>query len=412
VGFCAVLNPGAAAEERLYPHAERVSGPWGYIDRSGRVVVPLEFDWAEPFSEGRAAVVLNNKYGYIDTAGRLVIPLQFDVNWSVEPPPFQGGRAVVKDGNQMRLIDGDGSTIAIDRAGTVVMPRRYVLVQPELPGYRKLSDDDRIIVFSGGKDGKSGAIDRSGRTIVEPEYKHLEPFSEGLAAVSQGDKVGFIDRDGKLVVPFELDGYSTYFRDGRAKAFEKLSRSEPKRDKNGKLVAHTDFRCGFIDRSGTLVIPRIFDDCQDFNEGRAAVWVAAQGWGIVDLDGRFVIPPQFAGVGGSPCFPKIFRGGASACGPERPGFSEGLMAVWNEDGFGYIDREGRLAIGNRFRGASLFHDGLAVVVMHAEIGLGIPQGTLNLTNPSEAFFMGVIGNCSPPCVSLTRLGGVARGARG
>jgi WG repeat protein len=215
VGLSAFLNSCAVAEERLYPHAEQVSGPWGYVDKSGRAMVSPQFDWAEPFSEGRAAVVLNKKHGYIDGTGRLVIALQFDVNQSVELPSFQSGHAVVRDGNQMRLIDRDGSIIAIDRPGAVIMQRRYVLVQPELPGYRKLPDEDRIIVFSGGKDGKYGVIDLSGRMIVQPEYKRMEPFSEGLAAVSQGDKVGFIDNDGKLVVPFELDGYSTYFRDGR-----------------------------------------------------------------------------------------------------------------------------------------------------------------------------------------------------
>jgi WG repeat protein len=182
--------------------------------------------------------------------------------------------------------------------------------------------------------------------------------------------------------------------DGRAKATEKLPRSEPKRDKNGKVVAHTDFRCGFIDRTGTLVVPRIFDDCQDFQEGRAAVWVAAQGWGIIDLEGRFVVSPQFTGAHGSPSFPRKFwqagSGSGSVSGPERPGFSEGLMAVSNEDGYGYIDRDGKLVIGHRFRAASLFHDDLAVVVMPAEVGLGIQQGTLNLTNPREGYFTGVI----------------------
>jgi hypothetical protein len=53
VWFFSALRP-VAAEEMLYPHAERESGPWGYIDKTGRIVLPLQFESAEPFSYRRA----------------------------------------------------------------------------------------------------------------------------------------------------------------------------------------------------------------------------------------------------------------------------------------------------------------------------------------------------------------------
>src|SRR5713101_34064 len=52
-------------------------GEWGYQDKSGTYVIPPQFDWAERFSEGLAAVERNQKWGYIDSAGNFVIPLQF-----------------------------------------------------------------------------------------------------------------------------------------------------------------------------------------------------------------------------------------------------------------------------------------------------------------------------------------------
>ena len=95
----------------------------GYIDQTGRVVIPLQFEWAEPFSEGRAAVILDKKYGYVDGTGRLVIPLQFDASQYSEPPPFQGGRAAVKRAGRwaLALIDRDGVEIPIDRDGAPVI---------------------------------------------------------------------------------------------------------------------------------------------------------------------------------------------------------------------------------------------------------------------------------------------------
>jgi hypothetical protein len=99
-----MLSAHAAAEEPLYPHAEQEFGPWGYIDKTGNIVIPLQFDWAEPFSEDRAAVVRGKKYGFIDPTGREVIPLRLDVSLS-PPHPFEGGWASVREDKQWRLIE-------------------------------------------------------------------------------------------------------------------------------------------------------------------------------------------------------------------------------------------------------------------------------------------------------------------
>uniref|UniRef100_A0A7C4CB44 WG repeat-containing protein n=1 Tax=candidate division WOR-3 bacterium TaxID=2052148 RepID=A0A7C4CB44_UNCW3 len=52
-----------------------VGGKWGYIDKSGSLVVNPQFDWAADFSEGLARVgigVWPLKYGYIDKNGKFV----------------------------------------------------------------------------------------------------------------------------------------------------------------------------------------------------------------------------------------------------------------------------------------------------------------------------------------------------
>jgi WG containing repeat len=51
-----------------------VGGKYGYIDRSGKMVIPPQFKEAGSFSEGLAIIRLNDKeWGYIDTSGKLVI---------------------------------------------------------------------------------------------------------------------------------------------------------------------------------------------------------------------------------------------------------------------------------------------------------------------------------------------------
>ena len=57
-------------------------GKYGYMDRTGRVVIPPQFVKAHNFSEGLASVrpsETEGKYGYIDTSGKMIIPPQFEI---------------------------------------------------------------------------------------------------------------------------------------------------------------------------------------------------------------------------------------------------------------------------------------------------------------------------------------------
>ena len=42
---------------------------YGYIDKTGKIVIEPQFDIVENFSEGLAAVVIGGKRGYIDKTG-------------------------------------------------------------------------------------------------------------------------------------------------------------------------------------------------------------------------------------------------------------------------------------------------------------------------------------------------------
>lgn len=54
-------------------------GKDGYVDKSGRPVIKPQYELAQDFSEGLAAVEVRGKgCGYIDTQGRMVIAPQFD----------------------------------------------------------------------------------------------------------------------------------------------------------------------------------------------------------------------------------------------------------------------------------------------------------------------------------------------
>ena len=79
----------------------------GFIDENGKMVIEPQFDLADPFSEGMAAVLKAPSWGYIDKSGKMVIP----------PTYAAGGRfsdglaavaAVTRDFGCVRLHQSQG----------------------------------------------------------------------------------------------------------------------------------------------------------------------------------------------------------------------------------------------------------------------------------------------------------------
>ncbi len=50
------------------------AGRFGYIDRTGAFVIPPHYEFAYDFSEGCAAVRIENRTGFIDRDGEIAIP--------------------------------------------------------------------------------------------------------------------------------------------------------------------------------------------------------------------------------------------------------------------------------------------------------------------------------------------------
>lgn len=88
-GMAAVSSVGEydlKVEELLIYH-----GKWGFIDTTGKLVIPMEYDYVYKFNSFGLALVgkyydkgaeewwANMKWGYIDRAGKVVIPIEYDM---------------------------------------------------------------------------------------------------------------------------------------------------------------------------------------------------------------------------------------------------------------------------------------------------------------------------------------------
>jgi hypothetical protein len=170
--------------------AVNYNGKWGYIDATGKSVIPAQFDDARNFSEGVAVARQGQKYGFIDHSGNWVIAPQFD-----SADSFAEGLADVELNNTWGWIGSDGK---------FKIPAQFDWVNTPF-----LDDED---IWQGGPaiasvNGVMGYVDKSGHFTPEHNFSYLYRYSEDLSAAGIGNalkgRYGFIDRQGKIVIPLK-----------------------------------------------------------------------------------------------------------------------------------------------------------------------------------------------------------------
>ncbi|EKB49425.1 WG repeat-containing protein [Cecembia lonarensis] len=174
------VNPVADVEkilpgnEGLYPALK--GGKYGFIDKSGKWVVPAQFDEVKKFNEGLASYRLNGQWGILDRQGQIISPAQFN---SVSD--FRRGLAVVRLGNRQNILD---------RQGSLLLENGYERISLGTDNYF-ISEDN----------GKFGLIAPDGKEIVSPKYEELRREDLNRILVRVGDKYGLMDENGDYLLP-------------------------------------------------------------------------------------------------------------------------------------------------------------------------------------------------------------------
>jgi hypothetical protein len=76
----------------------------GFIDRIGEWAIEPVYDYASPFSQGLAPVSMNGRWGFIDKSGKVVIKMKRGHNGR----SFHDGLAGVRKNDQWGFIDQTG----------------------------------------------------------------------------------------------------------------------------------------------------------------------------------------------------------------------------------------------------------------------------------------------------------------
>jgi hypothetical protein len=195
-------------------------------------------------------------------------------------------------------------------------------------------------------DGRWGFINNRGELVIAAQYDHAESFSENRAVVELAGRRGYIDLQGQLIVPAQLLEAGP-FAEGLA------------------LVTFADGQRAFLDSDGQRAfgLPAEASWATRFSHGFAAVQFDGDPslWGFIDIRGQLAIAPRFSWA----------EPHAMELASVMLGGRAGLMGGGK---WGYIGRDGELAIEATYDGAGAFSEGLAPVAIQGEWGYIDRQG--------------------------------------
>jgi hypothetical protein len=150
-------------------------GKYGFVDKDGKIVVPLEYDEAVTMSEGYAPVRKGNDWGFVDSLGKMVINPQFS-----DALCYHDGLAAVKKGGRWGYIDYDGKT---------AIPFTF----DNARGFRE------GLAAVANQKGYWGFIDKKGNMAIPFMYHFADNFEDGMAKVMKGDKTIYINRNNVVI---------------------------------------------------------------------------------------------------------------------------------------------------------------------------------------------------------------------
>lgn len=299
--FPCLVTDSTLCKNSLY--ASYTCGKRVYVDINGNLALRNVYMDARPFAENMAAVEVDDKWGFIDTLGNMVIQAKYEYAGD-----FSGGRALVNEGgkayyidhkgepaslNLSRRVDGkDNWSVFADSDNEYADGTKYaftgennnMITRYIYGGYQRTSYliSDFICAKRGGKWGYINV-----KTLNEDipfVYDYACDFSEGLACVFKGNKSGYINEKGQVVIPIVYDKRPV---EGEDEAYPVI---------NGFVRLLKANKWGFVDKKGHAITQFIYDDSRDFQEERAAVYKNHK-WGFIDGTGRMVVAPLYDNVG-------------------------------------------------------------------------------------------------------------------
>lgn len=184
-------------------------GRWCLIDKKGNQLGE-KYDDVDPVWDQMARMKSGTKYGFLNNTGKLVIPPVYS-----DARRYGEGLAAIKQNNKFGFID---------KSAKIKIVPQYLDALYFREGLCPVKAADK----------KWGFINSSGSMVIKPIFADALPFSEGRALVQVGDSIAFIDKSGRFVVAPKYDLAFSY---SNKRTVVSLGSAEEKK-KNREAVAN------------------------------------------------------------------------------------------------------------------------------------------------------------------------------
>lgn len=255
----------------------RMESGWGVANGSGTLVIPCEYDQVSTCGADRVIVSKNGTISAVDFDNNRVallheraegfgnyaddrLGLQTEDGWILSTGEFAIGSLVFEelgmysDGYAPAKLNGKWGVIDTSGSEWLLPPKYDRIVQDELGRCYAQG-----AVFAEQNGQVYLLVD--GQSIGGP-YEDARPFADRWAAVKQGGKWGFIDREGTVQISCQYDEALSF---GQHLAAVKVGEN-----------------WGYISLSGELVIPAQFQGAKSFSNGSAPV-LDRERWRFITL---------------------------------------------------------------------------------------------------------------------------------
>jgi hypothetical protein len=338
-----------------------IGGLWGFVNEKSKIIIPCVFQSVEPFIEGMSIVRLKKEwesyYAVIDESGSYLIP-PFNYRNLIHC------RSLSLYGEAFDVsMPQESEMIKMNRNGQLLywLNNQPVYLDKQIRWYHVLENGD-IQVFNGVSWGLYGSTLNE---IIPLQYSAPFYFKDGFAEVRLDNKVGVIDRKGRLIIRLayehvHYDSVNGLFiavvsSEKNFKTYECLSvdgeRLFVKQAKSLRAVSRCHFiidltddfypLMGIINKNGDILCSGL-SDVQDGHDGMVMVR-EKEFWGYFDLDNNTLIKCEYSKA------TPFYNGIALVCISGRRGLNE-------YDKWGAINKKGETIVPFKYLSLSFDKD--------------------------------------------------------
>ena len=162
------------------------------------------------------------------------------------------------------------------RVSNESLNNKSVTDTPKIEQLVTITESKEGLVLS-RKGNKFGYTNMKGEVVIAFDYDFgAGEFSEGLAFVRKENKLGFINTNGEIVIPFKFHNVSNF--------------------NNGLAMVEINNKYGYINKRGEYVIALKYEDAREFSFGLAAVKLNNK-YGYIDTSGNVTLPFKYIRAG-------------------------------------------------------------------------------------------------------------------